>query len=96
MDLTYQRNLKYKPKPKSIQITLDDIIEQTKDITEIFHFPIEKIKAIKKYQKIKPQFANTKNPALSMEKYINRKNKKKGNPQKPLKITKNKICLEFN
>ena len=46
--------------------------------------------------KPKPKFANTKNPALSMEKYINRENKKRGKPKKHFEIHKNKICLEFN
>ena len=90
MDLTY------KPKPKPIEITLDDIIEQPKNITELFPFPDETIRAIKKYEKIKPQFANTKNPALSMEKYINREAKKRGIPKKHFEITKNKISLDFN
>lgn len=89
-------DLVYKPKPKPIEITLDDIIEQPKHITELFPFPDETVKAIRKYEKIKPQFANTKNPALSMEKYINRENKKRGKPKKHLEITKNKICLDFN
>ena len=89
-------DLKYNPKPKPINITLDDIIQQPKHITQLFPFDDETIKAIKKIEKIKPQFANTKNPALSMEKYINRENKKRGKPQKQFEITKNKICIEFN
>ena len=88
--------LQYKPKPKPIQITLDDIIEQPKNITEIFPFPDETINAIKKYQKIKPQFANTKNPSLSMEKYINRENKKRGIIKPKLIINKKKILIDFN
>ena len=90
MDLTY------KPKPKPIQITLDDIIEQPKHVTELFPFPNETIKAIRKYEKIKPQFANTKNPALSMEKYINRENKKRGIIKPKLIINKKKILIDFN
>ena len=88
--------MQYKPKPKPIQITLDDIIEQPKDICEIFPFPNETINAIKKYQKIKPQFANTKNPILSMEKYINRENKKKGILKPKVIINKKKILIDFN